>query len=354
MRRALGAAALGFGLVLVAGAFGSPSFYVPGFALLAASGFAAAYVALATRGARVLCSRQSSRVEEGETLALNVRVERGRFPFLGGDLSGAGLTAPVPLRGLQPEGVDVALSFDRRGLQTVEPAVATARDSLGLAERRLQGEPQEVLVLPRVEPVDVTAAAGGLGEGGHGGQAAAHAALELDTLRPYRAGAPASRIHWPTVARRGTVMERRLVAEVERRPLVVLDARSPDGEEALDRAVRAAASLCVALARTGGCTLMTPGQRGPSAIDQELRGWPAAHARLALVATTDDAPRGLRREHAGAVLWVVAHNGQAPPALARTRAPARYLVSPGVAGDAAFTVAGMSGRLLGRAVRRAA
>ena len=82
------------------------------------------------------------------------------------------------------------------------------------------------------------------------------AELEIDGLRPYREGAPASRIHWPTVARRGEILERRLVAELDAAPLIVVDPSAPSGEEDLDKAVRAAASLCVHLAREGGCAVL--------------------------------------------------------------------------------------------------
>ena len=109
-------------------------------------------------------------------------------------------------------------------------------------------------MLPRIEPVT---APGGGGAGAGPGRArhapglsgrrldASLAELEIDGLRPYREGAPASRIHWPTVARRGEMLERRLVAELDSAPLVVLDRSAPASEEALDSAVRAAASLCV-------------------------------------------------------------------------------------------------------------
>ena len=51
----------------------------------------------------------------------------------------------------------------------------------------------------------------------------------MESLRPYREGAPASRIHWPTVARVGTLMERRLLADSDSQPLVVVDPTHPSG-----------------------------------------------------------------------------------------------------------------------------
>ena len=96
-------------------------------------------------------------------------------------------------------------------------------------------------------------------------------------------GLPASRIHWPTVARRGEMLERRLVAELDSAPLVILDSSAPASQEALDSAVRAAASLCVWLGHDGGCAILLPGDRRPIEIGHDLGAWPAVHVRLALV-----------------------------------------------------------------------
>ena len=79
------------------------------------------------------------------------------------------------------------------------------------------------------------------------------------------------------------MLERRLTADGDSAPLVVLDASAPPSEEALDMAVRAAASLCLHLARRGGCALLLPGDRRPLFVAPDLAAWPAAHARLAVV-----------------------------------------------------------------------
>ena len=109
-----------------------------------------------------------------------------------------------------------------------------------------------------------------------GGLDGSAAELDLDGLRPYREGTPASRIHWPAVARSGEMLERRLTADADSAPLVVLDAPRPPSEEALDMAVRAAASLCVHLARRRACALLLPGDRRPTALAPDLAAWPAA------------------------------------------------------------------------------
>jgi uncharacterized protein (DUF58 family) len=167
---------------------------------------------------------------------------------------------------------------------------------------------------------------------------------------------PASRIHWPAVARRGELVERRLVADSDSRPLVILDARRPPDEEALDRAVRAAASLSVHLAHGGGCALLLPGDRRPADVDAELRAWPALHVRLALVEPDTRPPAAGRVERTGAVFWVTATPG-VPSGLSRLAAGERWVVSPSdePAPPGGFSVAGCTGRQLGRtASRRAA
>ncbi len=69
-------------------------------------------------------------------------------------------------------------------------------------------------------------------------------------------------------ARTGELWERKLLADADSRPLLVLDPRTAGGEEgglALDAAVRALASLTVALAKEGGCSVLLPGDRRPVA-----------------------------------------------------------------------------------------
>jgi uncharacterized protein (DUF58 family) len=201
----------------------------------------------------------------------------------------------------------------------------------------------------------------GAGAGPSGGRVTASAAeLEIDGLRPYRDGAPASRIHWPTVARTGELLERRLVAELDSAPLVVMDAASPASEEALDKAVRAAGSLCVHLARSSGCALLLPGDRRPLELGSDLAGWSAAHVRLALVESGAAPPALARAPRGGVVLWVTASESRRPPRVVeRLVAGARFLVTPlPLPGyPAAFSVAGCTGQALdGRraAARRAA
>jgi len=251
----------------------------------------------------------------------------------------------------------VDVRFSRRGRRTVEPAKLVIADPLGLARRELRSAPAEVLVLPRVEPVAADSSGATDGLAGEAARMASHAAeLELDSLRPYRPGAPASRIHWPTVARRGEILERRLIADMDLRPLVVVDPRHPATEDALDMACRAAASLVVHLAKAGGCALLLPGDRRASEVETDLRSWPPLHARLALLEPEDGSPLAARVERAGAVFWVAAGASAPPAGIARAAAAVRYLVTPTPVTDGRteFSVAGCAVQRLDRRGSRSA
>ncbi len=138
-------------------------------------------------------------------------------------------------------------------------------------------------------------------------------------------------------------MERGGVAAADEPSLVVLDASCPVSEEALDQALRAVASLCVHLARRGGCRLLLPGDRRAAIIRADLRGWPAQHARLALVRSGCGAPQLGRRLEARTILYVTAASAGTPALRGCC-----YRVGPhALAGVAvAFTVAGCAAQLL--------
>jgi len=348
--RAIGAALLGVLLLLAAATFDSVSLYVPGVGLLLLGAGALAWVTLATRGASVERETGPATVQEEEPYAMRIAMRTGLMPAPGGELRDALLDRALPLAGRRSLRVRVNVRFGSRGRRVLEPSTLVLADPLRLAWRELRSPAAEVLVLPRVEPV-LAAGAGGGGRAGieSGRLGATGAELELDALRPYRPGAPASRIHWPTVARSGKVMERRLVSDADGRPLVVLDPRGFSSDD-LDRAARATASLIVHLAGAGGVAVLMPGDRRAVDVDADLRAWPALHARLALIDDGAGAPT-LRNLNRGGPLFWVASGGEPPIGLRRAGTAARYLVTPAAVNARlapAFTVAGCHGYRLGR------
>ena len=365
MLRSLLTALLGLALCLAGGTFDTPSLYVPGVALVLLAVGAVVWVRLAARGATVQRVPGPHTVVEEEPYPLRVEVRSGVLPPPGGELLEPLLGWPVPIGGRWSRRLRINVRFSRRGRRILEPELLVIRDPLALYSRELRGEERdEVLVLPRVEPVTAPGS-GGAGAGAEAGLGAAPslsgrrldasaAELEIDGLREYRDGTPASRIHWPSVARTGEMLERRLVAELDSAPLIVMDPSSPAGEEELDMAVRAAASLCVWLARKDGCSVLLPGDRRPIEISHDMGAWPAVHARLALVEEGAAPAGGVLGPRGGAVIWVTGADLRAAPrALERLPAGSRYVVAPGALPYVrpAFEVAGCTGCLVERARR---
>ncbi|HEY4097807.1 MAG TPA: DUF58 domain-containing protein [Baekduia sp.] len=355
-RPLLRTAAFGVLLVVVAGLLDAAPLYVPGVALVVIAAAAAVWVLVGVRGIHMQRSVGATRAVEGDPVPVEIRVT-SRRPLPTGGVLDALLPAPAPLAtGRRLTRVLIDVRFERRGRKALAPPRVAVRDPLGLMTRLARGpagETHEVLVLPRVEAVRATGAGGeATGVARLGRRSSVAAEIELDGLRQYRPGTSASRIFWPSLARRGELLERRLRADSDTRPVLVLDPRGAAAEEDLDAAVRATASLAVHLARGGGCALLIPGDRRPVTLDPGLVGWPNVHARLALV--DGDTPPSLAGVAArrGPILYVAARRLSRPPrALAHAPGGGRLLVVPGVLSGrhASFTVAGCSGYELSEA-----
>jgi len=362
MRRAAAAALGGILLTLVAFTFDASPLFVPGVAFTLVGLAVPGWIALSARGATVGRRLHTDRVVEEQPLEATIVVRRGRFGLPGAEIDDPLAGAPVSvrdalslIRGSRTAKVHIIARFARRGLRSVPAPTLVVRDPLGLARtiRPALTTTQEVLVLPRTEPVRWSEH--GPGERRRLSAPAAPseplAAVDVDGLRPYRRGTPASRIHWPALARGAGLLERRLQADGDTRPLVVLDARgSGDGTD-LDAAVRAAASLTLELARRGGCMLLLPGERRASTIDADLAGWEAAHIRLALVegGPATPAPWIGGGARLGPVFYVAAQPRDClPSALASTGRRGYVLVVPRelgarMAARPSFEVAGCQG-----------
>lgn len=354
MSRMRATCTLAAALLLAGGAFDSPSLYVPGIGLPLLVAGATAWVRLAARGASIERLPGPWSVVEGEPYRLAIRVRAGRIPNAVARVIDPLLDRPLPL-GAGPEtNLEAETRFERRGRRVLPELILEIGDPFGLRRARVRGSgTPTVLVLPRVEavsapPLDGQLARGGGGGGGPGedsGLDAPGVDFELDGLMPYRRGAPASRIHWRSVARSGELIEHRMVSGGGKDPLVVLDTHRPDGSDQLDHAIRAAASLCVALAPAGGCTLMLPGETRPVRLDPALRAWPNLHARLALVERSRRAPVVGRP---GSIVFWVSAAADAASAAARAGVAGGYLVTPGEPRSSdAFGVAGCRARALG-------
>jgi uncharacterized protein (DUF58 family) len=362
--RAPAAALLGLVLILCGTGFESPSLSVTGVGMIGLAAFFTVWVELA-RPRRLVRAPGPARLVEGELYPVRIDARRALVPLPGGSLSDPLLEVPVSLGPRSGSRFEFKVEVEGRGRHVLAPASLEVRDPLGLHRRQVRTEESgTLLVLPRIEPVLAAGRGSGRGrrsvlagieEGAATARIDARAIeLEVDGLRAYREGSPAARIHWPAVARTGELVERNLVAGGDSAPLVVLDASEPDGAESLDAAVRAATSLAFHLAGAGGCALLLPGDRRPAELEDDLHGWAAVHARLALVEAIPAPPPVSRALRSGSVFWVAARATARLPRALHSGAAERYLVVPGhgTEGGVAFSVAGCEGRRLGG--RRAA
>jgi len=360
MRGAVVTATMGAALLLTAAVFDAEPLYVPGVTFMALAAATSGWVVAVARGVRITRTVAVRRVQEEEPVPVDIHVAAaGALPLPSGVVEDELLRAPAQLlSGQRTATVRIQARFTRRGRKRLAAPRVVVRDPFGMASVVVEApEDAEVLVLPRVERVRAP------GEEDHGtgtalrrGRPTLAAAVDLDGLRPHREGAPASRIFWPALARTGELMERRLHADGDTRPLVVLDLRAPESREAADAAVRATASLAVELARAGGCALLLPGDRRPSALDPTLAGWPALHVRLALLETHAVPNLSDLAARRGPVLYVAARLLTRPPrALAHAPGGARLLIVPGSlpGREAVLAVAGCHGYDAGSSRRTA-
>ncbi len=240
-RPAVATFAFGATLLVVAATLDAEPLYVPGVAFTLLSLIACVWVLLSVRGIVIDRTVAQTRVIEDDALNIVIDVRAGRLPLPTGSVDDAILPHPAPLAvGRRHTRVRIAARFTRRGRRVLSPPRVLARDPFGLIARSVVSEAtHEVLVLPRVEPVDVTGGGGGgIGLGLSRRRQVALAEVELDGLGPLQLGTPASRIHWPSIARLAEPQERRLNADGDRLPLVILDPRvesTPEGNSTSTR-----------------------------------------------------------------------------------------------------------------------
>ena len=355
MRPALATGLLGLVLIVTAMLFDAEPLWVPGIALVAVAAGAIAWVALASRGVVVRRTLGATRVVEDEPVSVVLEVRAGVLALPTAQMRDSLLARPAPLHaGRHGARVRIEARFSRRGRRPLSLSSVLVADPLGLASREVLARPSprddEILVLPRIEPVVSAEGGGDAARISRHARKLLGAEVELDGIRPMRDGTPASRIFWPAVARGAEPQERYLRADGTSQPLVVLDPREAASEEDLDAAVRAAASLAHLLASSGGCGVLLPGDRRPTELTGTLTGWPQIHARLAMIGPAGTLSLVSVAQRRGPVVFVSARMRTAlPPALAGGGGAMRVLVVPGTLADAkaAFAVAGCNGYVLG-------
>jgi len=309
VRRASRVAALGAVTILLAAGSAVSALYVPGVALLVLVLGAEASVRVAARRASVRLELGERSVEEGRRAALAVHAGGWSYALSRGALM------PLPGAAWRPVGfrgtvVELALRPARRGEHAVGPATVRFGDPFGICRREIRSAEASLLVLPRVERIrrEHLERALGLGRA----RALLDDGPDVDGLRSYRPGAPAS-------------------------------------DEALDRAVRAAASLCVGIAGVGGCSLLLPGAQEAHAIRPDLASWPYLHERLARV-RSGVRPVWTVARRARSVVWV----GAGAPEDGRGAVSCTVSPLPRKGAPVLFEIAGCAVQPAGRSTASAA
>ena len=185
-----------------------------------------------------------------------------------------------------------------RGRHRFEPVRLSIADPFGLAESRLSlAERQALVVYPRLVDLDRLFFDGGAGpEHGRRLLLRRPVGFELHSVRDYQQGESLRRVHWPSTARRGSLMVKELEDSPRDEVAVLLDGdpgavagSAPDSS--FDAAVRAAGSILLAQVRRGRrCVLvLNSAGRETQAVSSDGPEWQRA---LELLAAAEPDARG--------------------------------------------------------------
>jgi uncharacterized protein (DUF58 family) len=273
------------GAFVIGRLFGLLELYVIGAALLLAA--LVAWLVVTIRRPRVEVSRwiRPSVLTAGDVGRVEVLVEQighTRSPaFELVEPVGTTRTARMAVMPLGPD-ADVSAGYriptERRGVLPIGPLTAYRQDVLGLARSTtVVADVEEVLVSPRAHLLDMPL----LGQGILGRHLLALAQRlgpgDFHSLRDYVDGDEPRTIHWRASARSENLKVRQHSVEGLQRCVVLLDQHvppGPDGEEAFERAVTAAASVVHSADRAGLTTRFVTGGvdlRGPDVAAHALR-----------------------------------------------------------------------------------
>ena len=177
-----------------------------------------------------------------------------------------------------------------RGRHRFEPVRLSIGDPFGLAEAGLALEEQQALVVyPRLAELERLFLDGGTGPE-HGRQLLLRrpVGFDLHSVRDYQQGESLRRVHWPSTARRGSLMVKELEDSPRDEVAVLLDGdpagvagSSPDSS--FDAAVRIAGSILLAQVRRGRrCVLvLNTAGRGMQVVSSDGPEWQRALELLA-------------------------------------------------------------------------
>jgi uncharacterized protein (DUF58 family) len=272
MRRPVALAVCAVALVVAGAASPSLALFAAGCALAFVTIGAVACVVAGARSVTISTRVPLREVEEDGALSVFLSSTRPRWWPVQVEALAGGSWRPV---GSNEFRIDVCAG--RRGARELPPIPVRVVDALGLAELPLgSGSAVRIVALPRPSADEQVVRT--LLRRSSGGDA------EPGGLRSYVPGTKLSRIHWASLARGGELMQREVSpAPTEAPPLVVVDTHGAVDREAVDRVARAATAAVTRCATHAGCRVLLPGDRRPSYISSDLRGWREVHRRLALL-----------------------------------------------------------------------
>jgi uncharacterized protein (DUF58 family) len=281
-----GAVVFGAGLLMwiAARLVGSPDLHIVavGIAVLP---FAAALFARWSRQQLAVTRRLSAtRVPLGQRVTVDIEVHNQSpaattYLLLEDRLPPAlGRPARLVLTGLpgrNSQRVTYSLVCRTRGRYHLGPASIDVSDPFALSRMRVEfTERDELVVYPEVEPLQATVTAPhGSGSGDSSSRHLFRTGDEFFTMREYQIGDDLRRIHWPSVARRGTLMIRQDESARRSSATVFLDTRVSSlgqaGTPAFERAVSVAASVGSFLGRSGFSLRLATSASPPVAVTSE-------------------------------------------------------------------------------------
>lgn len=247
---------------------------------------------------------RSGRVDVGElvTIDLEVTPRRGlALPCIVDD-SVDQRTVRIPIERLARDRTTARsyhVATTHRGLLRLGNVGIDVTDPFGLARvRTVVPAPAEVLVLPRQVRLDSDRPDGAADPIGAGSRRtlATHSD-EFDSLRDYVPGDDVRHVHWPSTARLGRPLVRRHEQLTHRRTTVVLGPLSaaPGADDAVERAVSAAASVLTAARSSGDVVrLVTASGLDTGAVDDPHRLDAAIDRLAALGASSGDLVGAIR------------------------------------------------------------
>ena len=286
MLSARGWIVLGSGLFLWVAArmVGSPGLHIVAAGVTVLPVVAWTFVVLTRHKLGVTRRLSATKVPLGQRLTVDIDIENNAsaptsFVLVEDRVPSAlGRPARLVLTGLpgrNDQRVRYEVACRSRGQHAIGPLTLSLQDPFGLTRIRLDYPGRDhVVVLPEVEALEQGLPSPfGAGSGRSLTRHLLPAGEEFYTMREYQLGDDLRRIHWKSVARRGRLMIRQ--DEAARRGVSVLfvDTRAGalglSGEAGFERAVSAAASVGVLLARSGFTIRMATSQTKPVAMAEE-------------------------------------------------------------------------------------